>query len=622
MRTIRCTLALVLLAVAVAALVRPLPLAGQGVTTAAVTGQVTDEQGQPLAGIQIVVTNSATGTVRGVLTRQDGRYLIPGFPPGGPYRIEARGLGYGTEDFTGVSLALSQTQQFDFQLGSQAVELEEVRVTAERGNVISKDRMGTSTVVGDSAISRLPTITRDFTDFVRLSPQISTGGAGASAAGRNNRYNTIQIDGSVNNDIFGLAASGTPGGQAGTKPISLEAIQEFQVVLSPTDVRQGGFTGAGINAVTKSGTNDFHGSLFFFNKNEALVGEYQTLSGDPSGEYPDFYQNEYGLSLGGPIVEDKLHFFVNGELNRRSAPIGLVAGSGDAQIEFEEAQAVADILATQYSYEPGAVGALNLKRESDLLFGRLDWNINPQHRLTLRHNYVDAFDDNLSRSNSTYRLGGNLYAFNSVTNSTVAQLNSTLSNGIFNELRIGYQIIRDQREPQDLRPSVRVILPGSGFRSIFAGSEQFSGRNALDQDLLEITNDLNLRPRAPQSDAGHAQRILPVQQPLRSQRVRLLRVRESGQPRCRNRESVRVQLPAPRRRSPCGVSRPAVRGVRAGPGECHRQPDGHRRTPSGLHLSSRGARGQPHGGAVLQPQYQRGADQHALQPALRLQLGT
>ncbi len=462
----------------------------QGVTTAAVTGQVTSEAGEPVAGAQISVTNLATGATQSVRTRDNGRYLLPGLAPGGPYRIEARGLGYGVEAINGVNLAISQTQKFDFRLSSQAVEIEGLAVTAERSSVISKDRMGTSTIVNDSAISRLPTITRDFTDFVRLSPQISTGGAGASAGGRNNRFNTIQIDGAVNNDLFGLSGSGTPGGQAGVKPISLEAIQEFQVVISPTDVRQGGFTGAGINAITKSGTNDFHGSLFYFNKNDALVGEYTTLSGANSGDFPDFFQNEFGFSLGGPIVRDKLHFFASGELNRRSAPIGLVAGAGDSQIEFQEAQDVADILQNQYDYRPGAVGALDLQRESDLLFGRLDWNINPNHRLTVRHNYVDAFDDNLSRSNSVYRLGGSAYAFNSVTNSTVAQLNSTLSSRFFNELRIGYQTIRDQRSPEDVRPSVRVTLPGTNFRTIFAGSEQFSGRNALDQDALEITNDL------------------------------------------------------------------------------------------------------------------------------------
>ena len=468
----------------------PSAVRAQSATTAAVTGQVTTEAGQPLPGVQVVVTNTSTGGVHGTITRADGRYLLPGLPPGGPYRVEARALGYQSEAYTSVNLAISQSQRFNFQLREEAVAVEGLTVTAERGFVISKDRVGTSTVVEDSAISRLPTITRDFTDFVRLSPQISTGGSGAQAGGRNNRYNTIQIDGAVNNDLFGLASSGTPGGQAGSKPISLEAIKEFQVVLSPIDVRQGGFTGAGINAVTKSGTNELHGSLFYFNKNEALVGNYMTLAGDPARDYPDFSQNEVGFSLGGPVVKDKLHFFINGELTRRTAPIGFVAGESGIPFTVADVQGVADILRNQYGYNPGEVLDISLGRESNLAFGRLDYQINPDHRLTLRHNYVDAFDDNLSRSQQEYRLGGFLYAFNSTTNSTVAQLNSNFGNRFFNELRLGYQTIRDSRDVLDRKPSVRVDLPGPGNRRILAGSEQFSGANALNQDAFQITNDL------------------------------------------------------------------------------------------------------------------------------------
>lgn len=479
-----------LLSALIAVVAVPRNVSAQGTTTSAVTGQVTSAEGQPLSGVQIVVTNTQTGASQGVLTRSDGRYLLPGLAPGGGYTVQARAIGYATQSYTDVSLAISQTQRFDFQLAAEAVAVEGISVTAERGAVISKDRMGTSTIVGDSAISRLPTITRDFTDFARLTPQISTGGAGTQAGGRNNRYNSIQIDGAVNNDLFGLAANGAPGGQAGTKPISLEAIQEFQVVLSPMDVRQGGFTGAGINAVTKSGTNELHGSLFYFNKNDALVGNYTALNGDESSDYPDFSQNEGGFSLGGPIVKDKLHFFVNGELTRRSAPIGVVAGQPGIPFTVAEVQQVADILRNQYGYEPGSVTDVSLKRESNLAFGRLDWQVSPSHRVTLRHNYVDAFDDNLSRSIQDYRLGGFLYGFNSTTNSTVAQLNSNFGNRFFNELRLGYTTVRDKRDVADDRPSVRIELPGSSTRRIYSGSEQFSGANSLDQDAFQISDDL------------------------------------------------------------------------------------------------------------------------------------
>lgn len=462
----------------------------QGVTTSAITGTVSNAQGQPLPGIQITATNTQSGTSYRVVTRSDGRFLLQGLQPGGPYRITATGLGFATATRTGVDLVLSQTSRFDFTLSSEAVALEGLTVEAERGSqVISKGRTGSATVVSDSAIARLPTITRDFTDFTRLTPQISTAGDGSNAGGRSSRYNSIQIDGASNNDLFGLNASGTPGGSADARPISIEAIQEFQVVISPFDVRQGGFTGAGINAITKSGTNDFTGSLAYFNRNESLVGNFKFPdSGRQSEDFGDFSQHEGAFSLGGPILRDRLHFFVAGEINRRSAPINNVAGTPTSELSLDTVNIVADILRDQYGYNPGEVGALDLDTDNNNLFGRLDWAINDNHRLTLRHNYLDGFRGDLDRSNSTYRLGGSLFTRDNTTNSTVLQLNSILPRQIFNEFRVGYQTVDDIRNPQDRTPSVRIFLGNS--RSVFAGSEQFSGQNELDQKALEITNDL------------------------------------------------------------------------------------------------------------------------------------
>lgn len=465
----------------------------QGVTTSAVTGRVTNAQGQPVEGAQVVATNTATGRSYRVVTREDGRYQLQGLQPGGPYTIQVQGMGFEAQSRSGVDLALSQTARFDFSLASEAVALEALTVSVERGNVISKGRTGTATVVSDSAIKRLPTITRDFTDFTRLTPQISTSGEASNAGGRNSRFNTIQIDGAVNNDLFGLNSGGTPGSGSDAKPITLEAIQEFQVAIAPFDVRQGGFTGAAINAVTKPGTNDFRGSLTLFNRNEGLVGDFRYPdTGSPAGAYGDFNHTEGGFSFGGPILKDRLHFFTAGEVTRRNAPISNVAGTATSEITVQEAQAVADILRNQYGYEPGEVGAMNLDTEGHNFFGRVDWSINSDHRLTLRHNYVDGVRDDLGRSNSLYRLGGSLFQRDNVNTSTVAQLNSVFRNQYFNELRVGFSTIRDKRIPQDNTPSVRVALPRGpgGNRALFAGSEQFSGKNALDQDVLEVTNDL------------------------------------------------------------------------------------------------------------------------------------
>ncbi|MBW3569524.1 MAG: carboxypeptidase regulatory-like domain-containing protein [Gemmatimonadetes bacterium] len=484
------------------------PAAAQGVTTSAVAGRVTTEQGEPIEGAAVVATNTRTGAEYRAVTRGDGRFLLQGLQPGGPYRVQASRVGLGTQSRAGVQLALSQTETVDFTLAPQAVVLEAISVTAEdRGAVISPGRTGTAMVISDSAISRLPTITRDFTDFTRLVPQISTSGSGTSGAGRNFRFNSIQIDGAANNDLFGLASSGTPGGQAGTKPITLEAIQEFQVVLAPFDVRQGGFTGAGINAVTRSGTNDLEGSVAFFGRNESLVGNYEfDRAGTTvrSTNFREFKQNELAFSVGGPIIRDRAFFFVAGEMARREAPNGTFVTrsgtgfttTGSATISGARVDSVATILREVYGYDPGTYEELNLRRESDNLFARFDVNLGANNRLTLRHNYVDAFDDNFSRSDASFYLGNGGYVFNSTTNATVGQLNSTFANQLFNEFRVGYTTVRDNREvPSNLFPRVEVDLPsgscaGSSCR-VVAGSENFSVANALDQDVLEITNDLS-----------------------------------------------------------------------------------------------------------------------------------
>ncbi|HEX8906459.1 MAG TPA: carboxypeptidase regulatory-like domain-containing protein, partial [Longimicrobiaceae bacterium] len=476
----------------------------QGVTTSALAGRVTNEQGQPAVGVQVVATNTRTGTEYRVVTRSDGRYLLQGMQPGGPYRVVVSGMGYTTQTRADINLALSQTEQIDFRLAAQAVALQALTVTAEdRGAVISPGRTGAAAVISDSAITRLPTISRDFTDFTRLVPQVSTSGLGSSGAGRNNRFNNIQIDGAVNNDLFGLSGSGTPGGLANTKPITLEAIQEFQVVLAPFDVRQGGFTGVGINAVTKSGTNKVDGTLTFFGRNQDLVGNYRFTQGDSSArsaDFANFHQYESAFSLGGPIVRDRAFFFVAAEIARRAAPTGNfidVVNSPGISVPKVKADSVLNILNNQYGFNPGSYGDVDLRRQSNNIFGRLDFNLGENNRLTLRHNYVDAWDDNLAgRTDASFNFSLGGYRFNSKTHSTVGQLNSTLFSQLFNEFRVGWTTVRENRGlPVDPFPRVQVDIPGScsggANCSILGGPENSSVANALDQDIIEVTNDLS-----------------------------------------------------------------------------------------------------------------------------------
>ena len=249
-------------------------------------------------------------------------------------------------------------------------------------------------------------------------------------AGKNNLYTTILIDGAVNNDLFGLADTGTPGGQADTQPINLDSIQELQLVVSPYDVRQGGFTGGGINAITRSGANQFSGSIYGSLRDQDYVGD-----GPLKRPIAKFSEDQYGARLGGPILRDKLFFFVSGEMNRREAPTG-VSADGSTATQFNqpaEAARFKNILINRYGYDPGTLGDFSPVQDSDLIFARFDWNVAPNHSLTLRHNYVDAIRDVVGdRSSTRFRFNTSIYGFASETNSTVAQLNSIFGADRFN----------------------------------------------------------------------------------------------------------------------------------------------------------------------------------------------
>lgn len=492
-----CRRAAVLLLAGLAWAIAPGQAGAQGVTTSAVGGRVTDAEGAGLAGAQIQVTNVATGAVATVVTRADGRYLIPGLQPGA-YRIQATALGHGRQVREGVTLTLGQTATFDFELAAQAITLEALTVVAENETaVISRGRTGPSAVVSDSTLRRAPTITRDLQDFTRLVPQLavtnSTTGA-VSGGGRNNRFNQLQIDGTASNDLFGLSGSGSPSGQAGAKAITLEAIQELQVVLAPFDVRQNGFTGASVNAITRSGTNRMRGSISVFNRNEGLTGRFQTFEDTLSSRVDEFENLEFAGSLGGPIMRDRVFFFLAGERTNRVDPVTFTANEDATRgVTLAQAEQVRSFLAG-LGYEPGTAGAVDRDRQSMNLFGRLDFNLGQNSRLTLRHNYIDGAREDFSRGSRSYYLGNAGYTQNSTTHSTVLQLNSGFRNGWFNELRLGLNTVRDNRSFAGGRfPRVLVAFPNG---SVIAGTENFSGQNVLDQDAFEITNDLTIPWRA------------------------------------------------------------------------------------------------------------------------------
>ena len=242
----------------------------QGATTAAMSGVITDNKGVGLPGATVIAIHTPTNTQYVVPTNADGRFNIQNMRVGGPYTVKVTFVGFKDLTREGLNLSLGQNQRFDQQLSDASTELSEVTVSGRRDPVINAGRTGAVTTVQREQIERLPSLSRSFADFTRLSPQAASGSGNQSFAGRNSNYNNVTIDGAIFNNAFGL--SSTVGGQSNAQPISLDAVQEIQVSLAPYDVRQGSFTGAGINAITRSGTNNFSASVYGFQRNQNLVG--------------------------------------------------------------------------------------------------------------------------------------------------------------------------------------------------------------------------------------------------------------------------------------------------------------------------------------------------------------
>src|SRR6059036_1286308 len=469
-------------------------LAAQGVTSAAVVGRVTDDAGQPIPSGSLTLTNTASGVRYLARSADDGRFFFENVQVGA-YVLDARALGHEPGRVPDIVLTLGQRRVADVTLRRAAVQLGGVTVEAVADPLRSTSRTGASQFVSESLIARLPTLARNFTDFVETTPQI----ARTSAAGQNNRFNNIQIDGAVNNDLFGLGSTGQPGGQVGAKAIPIDAISQYQVLIAPFDVRQGGFTGGLINAITRRGTNQIHGSFFEYHQNNDLVGGGLTTK--PFGE---FTENQYGGSIGGPLLHDKPHIFMAGEGQGRSRPnsganIGIdpIPATG---INPDSAARFTNIFRTNYSaFDPGDFGQVTLDNPNTNLFGRLDWQVGQNHVLTFRHNYVKASDVTTSRGNN-YSFASNNYVIRDVTNSSVLQLNSTFGGRLFNEVILGRETIRDKRDPNVTFPQVQVTVtsdtsatpnPAGRFtRTLVAGAEQFSQANRLDQDIYELTDNV------------------------------------------------------------------------------------------------------------------------------------
>jgi outer membrane receptor protein involved in Fe transport len=470
----------------------------QGVTTSSLKGKVIDTKGEPVFAATVVATHTPTGTLYGTITGEDGRYNIRNMRVGGPYQVKVSFVGYQDAIQNDIFLQLNKTEEINLTLAEANVQIDEVVVKYDRNDVMSSDRTGSMTNVNREKIVALPTISRSQKDLTRLTPESD----GNSFGGRNNLYNNFSLDGSIFNNSFGLDVS-TPGGQADAQPVSLDAIDQIQVSLAPFDVREGGFTGAGVNAVTKSGTNEFKGSTYYYFRNENMVGD--KVSGHKAPNL-DFNTNQYGISLGGPIIKNKLFFFVNAEKETRDqlahsfvADDGIKTGSNVTSVKEEDIKAVQNHLLNEWNYDPGTYQGYNHETDNTKFLIKLDYNISKDHNLTLRYNMLDAWKDILphpeaiiGRGPTSFRLpfqNSSYRIFNRI-NSIVGELHSMFSNKFSNKLLIGYTSFRDKRDPHSAPFPVVDIFDENGNIAITAGSEMFSTNNRLNQDVFQFTDNL------------------------------------------------------------------------------------------------------------------------------------
>lgn len=474
------------------------------VTTSSMSGVVKNDAGEGLVGATIMATHQPTGTKYTSVTRAGGRFDILYMNPGGPYTITVSYVGYQNGVRNDVYVALGDEYKLEFNLSNVATEISEVVISGQRGNRALKS--GASTSINNRQINTLPTISRSINDFTRLTPQA---GPGNTFNGRDGRFNNIQIDGANFNNNFGLSSSNLPGGDA--QPISLDAIEEISVNISPFDVKQGNFTGAGVNAVTRSGTNTFTGSVYGFYRNQDFNGKYAA-----STKLPEATQSEtksYGMRLGGPIIKNKLFFFVNGEREVRTYP-GLnwlatrpgVSGPNVSRTTATDLDAVRSFLKSTYDYETGPYENLGeFSSRNYKVLGRIDWNVNDNNRLSLRYNLVKSVNDNETNGSSAPnpRAGSNRwsrnamayenanYGFEDVVSSWTLDFKSKIGKNANNQFLATYTNIETNRVSGSTPFPFVDIQDGAGDQYISFGYELFSWKNAVKNRVITVTDNFN-----------------------------------------------------------------------------------------------------------------------------------
>lgn len=474
------------------------------VTTATLSGSIKDAKGAGLDAATVTVEFPDAGIKQTLITRSDGRFTVPNLRVGGPYRVTVDHVSHAKAVSENVFLELGLNNTIEFTLQDKTTELSGVTVSATGAKIFDNKRTGASTNISSRLLKELPTISRSADDYLRLAPSASANYNGMSFAGRNGQYNNFSLDGAVFNNPFGLD-SPTPGGQTGAQPISLDAIEQIQVNIAPYDVTQAGFTGAGINTVTKSGSNRFSGTAYIFYRNQDMTGKKVNKN---KLVVPDLSQLQTGFTLGGAIKKNKLFYFLSFETEQRkdeaSSYVARNAGNANntntSRVLESDLQQVSNILRTKFGYETGPYQGFTHDQTNYKWLAKLDWNISDVHKLSFTYNGLDAKKDKPAHPSAIFRRGPDYttlqfqnsgYEITNKLNSFGAELKSNFSGNAANKLRVVYTVFRDNRNPFSA-PFPVLNLFKSGTMYIVAGEEPFSINNVLDQDAFQITNDFNL----------------------------------------------------------------------------------------------------------------------------------
>lgn len=474
------------------------------VTTATLSGIVKDAKGSVVASATVTVEYPDAGISQTLVTRSDGRFTVPNLRVGGPYKVTVNHVSFQKVVSENVFLELGLNNTIEFTLQDKTTDLGNVTVSASGAKIFDDKRTGASTNISNRQLRTLPTISRSADDFLRLSPSASANYNGISFAGRNGQYNNYSLDGAVFNNPFGLDAP-TPGGQTNAQPISLDAIEQIQVNLAPYDVTQAGFTGAGINSVTKSGSNKFSGTAYLFFRDQSLTGK--KVSGTKL-VVPKLSQLQGGLAFGGAIKKDKLFYFVSFETEQRTDDAtsyvarntGNVGKANTSRVLEQDLIDVSNILRTRFQYETGPYQGFTHDQTNYKWLAKLDWNISQVHQLSFTYNGLDAKKDKPAHPSAIGRRGPDYttlqfqnsgYQIVNKLNSFGTELKSNFKGKSANKLRMVYTLFRDKRNPFSA-PFPVINISKYGSRYIVAGHEPFSIHNTLNQDAIQVTNDFTL----------------------------------------------------------------------------------------------------------------------------------